>query len=367
MLSEAVYTTKEPEAWSLALSSEASVFGSVEFVSVVEKYWGYRAHLYVLQSRTGRISYPLFLRPIHALKFCPPGTAPLLDTYSPEFTGPIASGEVDESICREFGNRFSSMALEQSVVAEFIHLHPWNALLSALIEQCVRLDREIVYVDLTVTEQHMWNMSFSHACRKNIKRSRREKVRILEARTHKDIAEFHKLYIQTMDRCRAQKQYYFSLNYFLSIYESLGERARFVLAEYRDRIVAATLYLHDGDSVYSYLGGSDDHYQQVRPTNAIIYDTILWGKKHGKRRLILGAGSLPEDGIFRFKASFSPKRKNFYVYNRIHHPGWYETLCRSWCSFNQQDCKEPTFFPAYRSVPNCEARLGCVDSKAAIS
>jgi len=347
MLREVIYPTGDPGGWSRALPAEESVFGSVGFARVAERHLGYRAHLYVLQNGNCRIAYPFFCRPIASL--------PLWDTLSPEFTGPFASGEPTDAVCGAFPTMFSTYAMNQGVVAEFIRLHPWKALTGALLRNCLQYSREIVYVDLTLPEDELWRNSFTHACRKNIQRAQRERVRVFEARTIDHIREFHRLYIQTMEARSALKEYHFPLDYFAAIFDELKESARFVLAEYRDRLVAGTLYLHDRDDVYSYLGGALYEFQHVRPTNAIIYDTILWGKRQGRKRLVLGGGYSPDDGILRFKASFSPHRARFYVYKRVHLPERYAALCESWSNIHRRDPQASAYFPPYRSSPETGA------------
>lgn len=81
-----------------------------------------------------------------------------------------------------------------------------------------------------------------------------------------------------MERNGAQVRYYYPLDYFMDFFEQMPNNARFQLAEYRDRIVAGTLYLHDDVDVYSYLGGADEGFQEIRPTNAVIYDIIRWSQ-----------------------------------------------------------------------------------------
>jgi serine/alanine adding enzyme len=349
---EAVYGTRDRAGWNAALPLQDSVFGSVEFAGIVEDHLGYGARLYVLGHGDGAIAYPFFCRPIRPLGLGNHVDGRLTDIVSPEFTGPIARGGPAGSIARDFPQRFSAFAAQRGVVAEFIHLHPWNAVRDALVPEFVQFSREIVYVDLTWPEERLWQASFSHACRKNIARARQENVRVFEARTMDDIREFHRLYIQTMKDRNALPQYYFPLDYFRAVFERLGANARFVLADYKNQLIAGTLYLHDREDVYSYLGGADYAFQHVRPTNAVIFDTILWGQRRGKKRLVLGGGYSPNDGIFRFKSSFSPNRAAFHVYKRVHLPEQYDALCKSWSSTSGQRPSATAYFPHYRSSPD---------------
>jgi lipid II:glycine glycyltransferase (peptidoglycan interpeptide bridge formation enzyme) len=154
-----------------------------------------------------------------------------------------------------------------------------------------------------------------------------------------------------MERNQAVQRYLFPVDYFMAFFEQMPGNARFTLAEYKDQIVAGTLYLHDDINVYSYLGGADHAFQNVRPTNAVIYETIRWAQSQGKRRLILGGGYRPDDGIFRFKASFSPLRAKFHIYRRIHLPDVYVSLCNAWSAYYHSDVNLNSYFPAYRSIP----------------
>jgi hypothetical protein len=354
MFKELVYATHDSTQWRSVLPARDNVFASVEFAQITERYLDRKAQLYILKNGDTQIAYPFFFRPVHSLPVGEDFRGGLSDTVSPEFTGPLSQGGPVTSIAVEFPKRFSAFAVNQGVVAEFIHLHPWKALSGALLPDGLQFSREIVYVDLTWPEHRLWP-SFSHACRKNIMRSQRENVRVFEAQTLGDIREFYRVYIQTMKYRNALGHYYYSLDYFSSIFEELRANARFVLAEYRNQIVAGTLYLHDRDDVYSYLGGADHNFQHVRPTNAIIYETIFWSKRQGRKRLILGGGYSPNDGIFRFKASFSPERVRFFVYKRVHLHEEYAALCRSWASTHGRNSESTGYFPPYRFLPAPES------------
>lgn len=272
------------------------------------------------------------------------------DAGSPEFTGPFSYG-VNKQLSFMFRKRCDAMFRSERIVSEFAHLNPWSDNSHVLESNFVHYDREIVWVDVSLNPDDLWSGHFAHACRKNISRARKEGVRIVCVTTDDLLAEFHRIYIQTMQRNNAEPNYYFARDYFKMIQEEMGTQARFVFAEYKGQLVAATLYLCDESNVFSYLGGSDASFQHVRPTNAIIYDTICWAHSTGKKRLILGGGYKPNDGIFRFKATFSQYRQPFYTYRRVHLDDSYAVLTQSWRSYYDTRDDNGAYFPVYRHVP----------------
>jgi serine/alanine adding enzyme len=348
-----VLTTEERDSWHALLPSNRRVFGSVEFATIVEKHLGYSAMLVAFGAGEESVMYPLFRRPLSELPFAKEACVAGWDSMTPEYTGPITRRAVGPSVADAFRRRFIDFCREERIVAEFAHLHPWEPSAELLVKEDVRTDREIVYVDLTATAEQLWSESFSQACRKNIKRAMKEGVRIYQASGSHDIEKFQRIYLATMDRKGAMSKYYFPSSYFMDLFEQLPSNVAFVLAEYNEQIVAATLYLHDDTDVYSYLGGADEKFQNLRPTNVVIYETIRWAQSLGKKRLILGGGYKPDDGILRFKASFSPLRASFQVYRHIQLANEYDTLCRTWSAHYDRDlASSGEYFPAYRNIPN---------------
>jgi hypothetical protein len=323
----------------------------VSFVSIIERHTGYQGRLFLFTNGDEVIAYPLFLRPIAELPFAAGPHLQNWDSLSPEYTGPLALGSVSHTTADRFLTHFRMYCQREGIVTEFAHLHPYRWSSDLFAPEDVFLDREIIYIDLTLSQEQLWRESFTHACRKNIKRARQEKVRVFEAQTAADVKAFHRLYTRTMERRQALAKYYFPVEYFIDFLDLMPNHARFVLAAYHEQIVAGTLYLHDNDDVYSYLGGADHTYQHVRPTNAIIYDTICWAQRQGKKRLILGGGYGSTDTILRFKASFSPRRAKFYVGKRIHRADDYAVLCRAWSAHYGGQAALNSYFPAYRAVP----------------
>jgi serine/alanine adding enzyme len=348
-----VLSIGEPELWRTYLPARQSVFGSLEFASIAQEYKGGTARLFVFRAEDGQalVAYPLFLRSVSELQFAAGMAAEAWDAASPEYTGPMVLVPLAEAAGRAFRHQLDAYCLERRIVTEFAHLDPWETCPSVLVQEYVHQDREIVYVDLGWSRTDMWQKAFTRACRKNIRRAGAENVQVFSAAKPDHIRQFYQIYVHTMDRNRAAARYYFPLEFFMAFFDRMSEHARFALAEYKGTIVAGTLFLHDEQTVYSYLGGAYHEYQDKRPTNALIYDTICWAQALGKKRMILGGGYRHNDGIFRFKASFSPLRAGFNVYRHIHIPEQFDLLRQAWAEHYGSDAEQSEYFPEYRSMP----------------
>jgi len=288
------------------------------------------------------------------------------DAGSPKFTGPFGRG-VTKQFSLTFRKWRDAAFRSERIITEFAHLNPWTDNPHLLESTCLHYNREIVWVDVSLNPDALWREHFTHACRKHISRAQKEGVRIFCATTDDAIREFQRIYIQTMERTHAQPNYYYTTEYFETIRDEWGAHARFVFAEYKGQVIAATLYLYDDTDVFSYLGGSDASFQHVRPTNAVIYDTIRWAHATGKKRLILGGGYKPNDGIFQFKATFSQHRRSFHTYRRVHLEDNYAALSRSWQTYYDAREDDLTYFPVYRRVPEAMSAPPCVRNATLIS
>ena len=348
MITVDALTLNDSQAWKTASPASRSVFASWEYAQIASRQSGTQARLFLYQSPTLNIAYPYFLRTTRSLPFLAGLLLDQWDTLTPEYTGPQCAEPLLSHTVSAFQRAFSDYCRREHIVTEFVHINPWHCAYELLVAQDIHLDREIIYIDLTLDKERLWQESFSRACRKNIRRAQREGILVFPATTEEHIHEFHRIYSLTMERNQAAERYFFSPEYFLAFFTQMPKNAKFMLAAKGDQIVAGTLYLHDKSDVYSYLGGADHDYQQMRPTNAIIYHTIQWAQRKGKQRLVLGGGYQPGDGIFRFKASFSPLRAPFHVYRHVHDRPTYQALCRAWEQHFQVPVRKD-YFPPYRA------------------
>jgi hypothetical protein len=333
-------STRDGKEWAAALPAHRSVFGSLGFARVLEQQ-GDECALITVVGEGIELAYPVALHRLPAAL----GASRRRDVSSPPFTGPLLRTPLDPDRSARAGSVLDERIAALGVVTEFAHVHPWRPG-REVVRDGLAEGREIVYVDVTLDDDQL-DRSYTRSCRKNLRRARQRGVCIREADGDADMAAFHSIYSTTMARRGALPRYHYPLEYFLRLRDELRDNARFALAEVDGDVVAATLYLHDDTDVYSYLGGSDLRQQEARPTNLLVHETVLWARRRGKQRLVLGGGYQPNDGIARFKASFSPLRTRLPVVRRVHDRATYDALMRRWRSLHPAATSD--FFPAYRS------------------
>jgi len=345
-----VLSTADAAEWRSVLPASVSVTGSVEHVTICEKHTGFAGRLFVAEIAGRTVAYPFFLRPIRALPFADQGVE-LFDTITPDYTGPLAigphaaSGKDDAT----FADVFASYCKANGIVAEFAHLSPWNVANGDIDESKVVFNREIVYVDLSWGEDRIWTESLLSSCRRQVKQARRADVRIRRADSPKDIEEFYRLYVLTMNRRNALDRYYFPCEYFMDFFHGMPNNFFCMLAEFEGRAVAGGVFFHDAVDVHWFVSGADLTYANVRPVNMYLYESLLAMQRTGKKRLLMGGSYHPGDGVFRFKTTFSPLRARFCTYQRIHDPETYGELTRAWSAHHGGAQPSSAYFPAYRA------------------
>jgi lipid II:glycine glycyltransferase (peptidoglycan interpeptide bridge formation enzyme) len=175
-------------------------------------------------------------------------------------------------------------------------------------------------------------------------------LRIVEAESPDEIRQFAHIYQETMARNNAEERSFFTDEYFLTFRRWLPLNSRFTLTIYQDQAIGALFILFDDEDVYAYRGGSDKAFHHLNPATFQIWDAICWAHRTGRKRVILGGGFAPNDGIYHFKLSFSPLRQPFYIYKKIYRPADYarlEDACRGIYGLGNEPI---SYFPSYRYV-----------------
>jgi CelD/BcsL family acetyltransferase involved in cellulose biosynthesis len=307
----------------------------------------------VLESSRGCVLFPFLLRDLEREPYCRAAHAGACDVVSPYgYGGAFAWGsDAPDALASAFWTEWEGWARGNGVVCEFLRLNLFEDRILPYPGERERKQQNVVR-DLAPAPGDLWK-DYRHKVRKNVNRARAEGVAIEVDPAGERLAGFAELYERTMDRRQAGGMYYFGKPWFDSLLRGLGDGAVLFHALWKDRIVSTELVLVSAENIYSFLGGTDPDAFAARPNDLLKHHIILWGREQGKRRFVLGGGFEPNDGIFRYKASFAPGGEvPFHVGRRIHDPAVYEDLIarRRRHEAEQGRAWEPRsdYFPAYR-------------------
>jgi len=166
--------------------------------------------------------------------------------------------------------------------------------------------------------------------------------------------EFLEIYYKTMEKSNAKEYYFFPKFFFEFIRGSLNNNFVLFISKKDSKIISVELALYDKDIIYSFLGGTLSEYFPLRPNNLLKHKLIIWAKEKNIKYYLLGGGYSPEDGIFKYKHSFSKKGiRDFYVGRKIHNIEKYKVLESAFKKYLLNiypsiDLKEMKYFPSYR-------------------
>ncbi len=297
------------------------------------------------QSPSVYVLYPLIVRRI-------PTDAHSVDLITPYgYGGPFVWGkEADRRrVESDFWAEYTLWARRRAAVSEFVRFSLFtDNLLSDY--PGVRSERTPNVVrSLDLGEEALWR-TFEHKVRKNVNRARNTGVQVFRDDSAGHFSEFFRIYTDTMKRRNANAGYYFPETFFQAIHRDLPGCFQYFHACVEDRVVSTELVLVSQNSVYSFLGGTDEGWFDHRPNDLLKFEIIRWAAGAGKKAYVLGGGYTPGDGIFRYKLSFAPDGvRPFYVGQRILNEDAYSGLIHARQKEDSQWHPRPEFFPAYRS------------------
>lgn len=191
-------------------------------------------------------------------------------------------------------------------------------------------------------------MDFEHKVRKNLKKAVRNELCILIDEDGSRLDDFLKIYYETMERNEASDSYYFSKEFYEKINE-MKDNIVYFYVMYEEKIISTELVIYGAKNAYSYLGGTDSNFYELRPNDFLKFEIIKWCKEKGLENFVLGGGYGEDDGIFRYKKSLAPNGvRDFYIGRKIINETVYKELVEIRQKMGTLE-KESQYFPEYRS------------------
>lgn len=352
-----ILKTKDKEEWNKLIENLKikCIYYTPGYAEINEINTNEEAELFFYGNENNYVVYIYLKKKINNLPFFKNQKEIFYDISTFEYGGPAIftkDGSVKESLFKSFLENFHSYCLKNNIISEFVRLHPFienHILFQKFMPDNTKKIKEIIYVDLTDDEQTIFK-NFKKMNKKAIRKAKRNNVKITMSNIQGDIKKFRELYSKTMNKWKARKEFYYSLEYFQNLFQSIKNNTTLFLAKSEEKTIVSSLLLHKFDIAYDYLRGADSNYLDIRPNNLLVYEIILWAKKQGYKYFVMGGGYKENDSIFRFKSLFSKKTKSFYRYSFIHNNKKYKDLCSLRNKHEKLgSVKEPDFFPYYRS------------------
>jgi hypothetical protein len=300
------------------------------------------------ESDQGAVMFPFLLRSLTEESWaknvnCSDITAP----YG--YSGPFVYNNPDPDI---FWDHFDSWARANNVVSLFTRLPLFEEQIIPFRGETIQAANHIVRA-LHLSLEDLW-MDYEHKVRKNVKRARKNDLEIIFDPKGDYLDVFLSIYRQTLNRRNASSFYYFDKEYFLRLLNKLSDYCIFIHVAKDKVIISTELLLLSNNRIYSFLGGTVDQGFRLRANDFLKHSVILWGIENNYSDYILGGGSTPDDGIYKYKKSFAPKgAMPSKIGTRIYDNEQYSKLVEMRSDWEKENSNawlsNKQYFPAYRS------------------
>lgn len=246
----------------------------------------------------------------------------------------------------ELNRVYNAYCIENHYVCEFVRFE-------LLTDYHAHYDGETetrthnVVRDLGMPIDDMW-MDFKQKVRKNVKHATKCGLQIIIENTDEHLDDFLRIYYSTMDRSNAENDYYFSKAFFETI-NGMRDNIMYFHVLHEGKIISTELVIFGAENVYSYLGGTDREYFDLRPNDFLKYEIIKWAKEKGLKNFVLGGGYGADDGIFQYKTCLAPRGiVEFFIGRKIFDRVSYDKLVVLRAN-DFPECVTSRFFPQYRA------------------
>lgn len=246
----------------------------------------------------------------------------------------------------ELNKTYNSFCVSKHYICEFVRFELFS-------DYFLHYDGEVesrthnVIRNLEMPMDEMW-MDFKQKVRKNVKKAIANNLEIIIENTGEHLQDFMDIYYSTMDRSNAENEYYFSKQFY-DILNKMKKNIMYFHAVYEGKVISTELVIYGAQNCYSYLGGTNREYFELRPNDFLKYEIIKWAKQQGLKNFVLGGGYGADDGIFQYKTCLAPNGiVNFHIGRKVFDVESYKLLVDI-RAVDEPNCVKSGYFPQYRA------------------
>ncbi len=250
-------------------------------------------------------------------------------------------------------DRLISTFRDLGFYSAFIRLHPIlnDGIRQILSNDICKTNGETISINLTLSEAEIWQQT-RQTHRNQINKSKRSGMIPAIIPFQSGISQFKSIYYETMNRLKADDNYYFDDEYFFN-FSKLENNVHLSIVKLEEQTICAGIFTECCGIIQYHLSGTRNEFFKQSP-NVLMLDYVrLWAKERGNQFLHLGGGlGGDNDSLFQFKAGFSKLRSSFDTLRIILDQEKYLhllSLRASRLNANTEDLLNSKFFPAYRS------------------
>lgn len=266
------------------------------------------------------------------------------------YGGPLYNDFVNEETLQTFWTLVNRWYANNNIVSEFIRFDlkgnylGYNGYIKETMHNIVG----------QIDDVAVMHKNYDRKVRKNIKKAEREGITVkiyYNNITNEIIDAFYDVYIETMNRTKADSHFYFDKTKVINFITDCVENIAIAIAYYNNKPVSAELILCSNSDIYSFIGGTKSAYFNKRPNDLLKHHIITWAHKRGFKNFVLGGGHGIDDGIFKFKKTFFPNGVvSYFTGRKIVNEAVYTELTKTKFAIkNNLTLIMDSYFPIYNS------------------
>lgn len=240
---------------------------------------------------------------------------------------------------------YTEFAVRQGIVSEFVRFHPVleNYRNAAALYDEIHLG-DTVYID-TADQDAIWS-NFTSKNRNMIRKAQKSSMEVFWGRDERIIPIFMDIYNATMRKDDADDYYFFDKSFYESILNDLKFNAMWFYSTINGEVAAIAIFMFVNGQMHYHLSASRREYQNLAPTNLLLYEAAKWACHNGYKTLHLGGGvGCKHDSLYKFKKAFNREEdKHFYIGKKIFDEKAYRMLVE----LRGDQISNHHFFPEYR-------------------
>ena len=152
---------------------------------------------------------------------------------------------------------------------------------------------------LTTTTSALWD-GLASSVRRAIRKAGQSKISAEVTRSPDAVADFYRMHVRTRRRHGVPPQ---PFRFFENLYDEMIRRGLgfIVLVKAQVRPIAAAVFFEFGGTAIYKFGASDFAFQELRPSNLMVWEAIRVLAERGCALLHFGRTDLADEGLRRFK------------------------------------------------------------------